>query len=77
MTTNKKIVCAGCGKDITSLNISPDPALNGKIVCGRCASKAYARLDYNPALYQAQKELEQIRIDRMMNDDGQKTKPTH
>jgi len=64
MTTNKKTLCAGCGKDITSLNVSPDPALSGKIVCGHCASQMYQKVEFNPALDFTQKELEQIRNER-------------
>ena len=53
--------CDGCGKETDA---TPDPAMSFKILCGYCASKGYAALDYNPALYHAQKELEQIRIER-------------
>ena len=49
--------CDFCGHQTDA---GPDAAFNFRIVCGACASRAYAKFDFNPALDKAQAELDRI-----------------
>lgn len=50
--------CDRCGCE-TSAN--PDPAMNYKILCGKCASECHAKVEYNPLDSWNEREIEQQR----------------
>ena len=58
--------CDYCGADTDA---NPDPAMSYKILCGRCASEQYSRIEYSPLDNYNEREIEQQRREDNQDDD--------